>query len=488
MNTFKRKSLYAAVVTGLAAMGFAGTASAVYVNTDGTGQVLIYPYFSVRTAGTPLATGAYNTYISVTNTTASAKAVKVRFMEGKGSKEVLDFNLFLSPHDVWTGAVVPNSDTDSTLGAKIITADKSCTTPKIGASGQSFLTGAYLGDLAGDTIDRTSEGYVELLEMGVITNTTLLGTITHNNGVATCDDAILTTADSANLVGYLTSATGGLFGGSSLINPATGVDYTYEAVALDNWDATVGGNPSASSSALPTIASGSVTTSEVFTGTQVHVATFAGVNAGRDAVSASMMRNHVLNEFVLDSGSASTTDWVVTFPTKRYYVAGATALSRQPFTNPFIATGSCDTVSLSWWNREEQSPGGSGSAFSPATPGVLPQLCWEANVITFNANPATKSAVLGSTNVKNVAVTGTFPNGWMNLGFNQPNNVLVAVASTTNGVADATPSTYTGLPVVGFMVQDFVNTNLVTGTATTATPGAAFGGNFGHKYTRLITP
>lgn len=35
-----------------------------------------------------------------------AKKTIVRFAEGRNTQEVLDFNLYLSPTDVWTGAVV----------------------------------------------------------------------------------------------------------------------------------------------------------------------------------------------------------------------------------------------------------------------------------------------------------------------------------------------------------------------------------------------
>ena len=101
MNTFKRKSLYAALA-GVSALGVTGAAQAVNVNPDGLGQVLIYPYYTTRadTGGS-----AYTSLLSVVNTTSSAKAVKVRFLEGKNSREVLDFNLFLSKHDVWTAAI-----------------------------------------------------------------------------------------------------------------------------------------------------------------------------------------------------------------------------------------------------------------------------------------------------------------------------------------------------------------------------------------------
>ena len=103
MNIFKKKSLCAALA-GIGALGAAGAAQAVNLNPDGLGQVLIYPYYTTRTDPSG---NAYNSLLSVVNTTASVKAVKVRFLEGKNSQEVLDFNLFLSPKDVWTTAIVP---------------------------------------------------------------------------------------------------------------------------------------------------------------------------------------------------------------------------------------------------------------------------------------------------------------------------------------------------------------------------------------------
>ena len=119
MNTFKRKALFTAVLAGL---GAAGTAEAVYLNPNGTGQVLVYPYYTVQSSGG----ASWNTYLSVVNTTSRAKAVKVRVLEGKTSAEVLDFNLFLFPNDVWTAAIIP-SGTGATDPAAMVTADRSCT-------------------------------------------------------------------------------------------------------------------------------------------------------------------------------------------------------------------------------------------------------------------------------------------------------------------------------------------------------------------------
>ena len=85
MKPVQKKALAAAVV---AALGV-GSAEAVYQNPNGTGQVLIYPYFTVQQVGGK----SMNTLVTVVNTTTTAKVMKVRFREGKASKEVLDFNL-----------------------------------------------------------------------------------------------------------------------------------------------------------------------------------------------------------------------------------------------------------------------------------------------------------------------------------------------------------------------------------------------------------
>src|ERR1044072_1682594 len=164
MNTFKRKSLYAALA-GVSALGVTGAAQAVNLNPDGLGQVLIYPYYTTRAdAGG----NAYTSLLSVVNTTSSAKAVKVRFLEGKNSREVLDFNLFLSKHDVWTAAILPSS----TGGALVGTLAKSRTPPPIPAGAQAFVNFAYTGsnsDKGGTSLDRSKEGYVEIIEMATFT-------------------------------------------------------------------------------------------------------------------------------------------------------------------------------------------------------------------------------------------------------------------------------------------------------------------------------
>ena len=65
MNTFKRKSLYAALA-GVSALGVTGAAQAVNLNPDGLGQVLIYPYYTVN--------AGQQTLLSLVNTIDDAGA------------------------------------------------------------------------------------------------------------------------------------------------------------------------------------------------------------------------------------------------------------------------------------------------------------------------------------------------------------------------------------------------------------------------------
>src|SRR3954464_12503840 len=141
-------------------------AHAVNISADGRGQVLLFPYYTTRADS---AGNAYATLLSVVNATGVGKAVKVKFLEGKNSRQVLDFNLFLSPFDVWTAAILPDT---ATGGAKVGTFDLSCTLPPFSQSSTapfvSFVNFAYTGgsdDKGGSSLDRTKEGYFEIIEM-----------------------------------------------------------------------------------------------------------------------------------------------------------------------------------------------------------------------------------------------------------------------------------------------------------------------------------
>lgn len=481
MNTFKKKSLYAALA-GVSALGATGAAQAVSVNPDGLGQALIYPYYTVRdkTAGAP-----FTSLLSVVNSTQSAKAVKVRFLEGKNSREVLDFNLYLSRRDVWVAAIIPTA-----TGGAIYTPDLSCTTPKVGATAATataFVNFAYTGsaaDGADASLDRTREGYVEIIEMGdLIPGSDTEVAVTHVAGVPPCDDFASASADTV-------AGSGGLFGNMTLINVLAGEDYGTEATALEGFSSVpLWFTPG---SVDPQLALVNPKTSIVTTGTNTYVTDWSTTPDAVNPVSAVLMHNNVYNEFVVEAGTKSGTDWIVTMPTKRFYIAtGPGTNAGRLFQRNFNGnSGSCDDVVVTQYDREERTVSAPGS-FSPPPPTQTDSICWEANVITLN-----NTNVFASKNIANIP-TG-FANGWLSLNFpligtaGSPTakHVLYGGASTIFNTTTGTPvtvtsTTFNGLPVIGFAAISFNN-----GTLTTATGAALqsnYGGAFNHKATRSIT-
>ena len=495
MNTFKRKALSCAVLAGLGLA--AGTAQAVYQDPNGLGQALIYPYYTVQQQGG----NSYNTYLSIVNSTTTGKALKVRFREGKNSREVLDFNLFLSPNDVWVAALIP-ADNTATSGTRLITTDTSCIAPQqIPAAGIDFRNYQYVGTAAdgGPTgLDRTREGYLEVVEMATVTGAALTA-ITHTAAGTPANCAVVQAAGFA-ASGLFAPPTGGLSGTYTLINVQNGADMGGNAIALANFRAAaaytdVGDETSNIASADPL----AVVVANQPGGTTVYTAGFA---SGADAVSATMMHASVINEYVLDANTRSNTDWVMTFPTKRFYVTTTTATT--PFTNKFTANGACETISFAFFNREERAGQAALGDFSPVLPGVSDALCWESSVLSIRngqshmPSSTSVSGVLGSQNTQAVSVTTGFQNGWARLTFTGANATGTGLAATAGtainvntGVTSATAPVFRGLPVVGFMVRNFNNGQLTctgaTGTANVACQ-CTYGSAFDHKYIQSITP
>ncbi|MDT8320631.1 MAG: hypothetical protein RQ826_08905 [Xanthomonadales bacterium] len=366
-----KRNLTAAVLAGLAgAAGIAGTAQAVNISADGIGQVLFYPYYT--------ANGGNQTILSVVNTTDSAKAVKVRFLEGYNSREVLDFNLYLSKHDVWAAAVADSSAFGLDAGTPhLAIRDNSCTVPylykdkfdeSVGAALQPFLNLGYAGsanDGGPESIARAAEGHFEIIEMGtVVAGSDTEADITHTlKNVLDDDDEVVGTVwepgDCEQLVENWTEFvppvdgkgiwfkeatsqegcdigvgdncvastdidrnSGGLFGGGAVVNTDNGTMFGYNAVALQGFDKNVDGLTLhfLPGNIHPSLNDGDQTNAFVFFGVPQNKSVELGYSLSADAVSAVLMHDTIFNEYVTDPDLAAATEWVVTFPTKNFYV------------------------------------------------------------------------------------------------------------------------------------------------------------------------
>jgi hypothetical protein len=90
----RRSSLSTAVVAGLAGVDRLDHCA---IAPDALGQVLIYPHHTPHAGFEPLDD----------TPDLPPRAVKVRFLEGHSRNEVRDFNLYLSPQDMWTSKEPP---------------------------------------------------------------------------------------------------------------------------------------------------------------------------------------------------------------------------------------------------------------------------------------------------------------------------------------------------------------------------------------------
>ena len=156
MKNFKPLSLAAAVAA--ASVGYVGVASAQVTGPlgiaaeTGLGDAAIIPYYTVQ--------AGFSTGLSVINTSSETQVVKIRLRRAADSMDALDFNVVLSPEDVWTGYVqMEESAVGPILGLpeiRFYTNDNSCTIPE----NNGWLTMPEIYRVGAE------EGYIELIGMG----------------------------------------------------------------------------------------------------------------------------------------------------------------------------------------------------------------------------------------------------------------------------------------------------------------------------------
>jgi len=431
---------------GGAMLAMTAPAHAMNVSQDGVGQVLLFPYYTVK--------NGLDTLFTVTNTTNKTVTFKVRFREALNSREVRDFNVVLSPFDHW-GAVV----TSTTAGGALLrTWDKTCTSPQLpasathaGATEIGFTNSEFLGALtdgASQDMGRVQEGYFEVIQMGVSTRDTTVSTNTleynakHVSGVprncAAVDNMFLP-AGVATLNGYMLPPENILKGHATYINVTNGTAIDAEPTAIENFRTALPAINAEPGGQSPSLANGDISgnANALVNGVFVGPAYVGSVNG----VSEILRAQSVINEYA--TGTGATTSWVMTFPTKHHYTdsytsgTGPTAKDQAPsggFSEWFYTTAkngmSCDNIGLNIYNREEGTVQNLGNTnFSPAPTTEFVELCYEANVVNFNG-----SSVFGTgTNRLGVSTSAVGTAGWAEMMFSEASAVTAG-----------------GLPVIGF--------------------------------------
>ncbi|MCB1864629.1 MAG: hypothetical protein KDG50_04320 [Chromatiales bacterium] len=495
-SEFKMNKLAAALGVALAAGSGTQVAQAVNVAQDGIGEVLLYPIYTVR--------NGFDTYLNIVNTGEDTVMFKIHFLEGENSRECLDFNVILSPYDVWTATISYDADVTGPAGGGIVkTRDHSCTAPVLGLlpdplgigdlRGQQFFWNDFTGarnDTGTQDLDRCRVGYVEVIEMGVspTPNEDIMGTVAYNayhinktggnKGVPRNCNAIVS-AFNSNLGGIqdeFNEPENVLMGSGTLINVDSGKASAINPTVLANfYNPDIGSDflDGASSNDLVNLpASLAPFLDQVEPANAQALFNSAGTsnfrfdnNFARDveAVAAILAGTAVLNQFDTFEGTNAQTDWAVTFPTKNFFVDTAFfGGNPDPFEFKFQGDGdgnglSCVTVDFRYFDREELEPDVPPDlGFSPPQPGTPPSsICYEVNILTFNNSDLLGELATGNlgANVNTKTIVTDLTQGWMRLEFVNAGQ-FPSVDGTLPIQGDLT---WRGLPVIGGAFQSLEN-------------------------------
>jgi hypothetical protein len=449
----------------LVALALSATrAYAVHVDANGMGEVLIYPYYTVNKN--------QDTLLTIDNTGFSGKVVRVRAREGYNGRTVLQFNLFLPLRGSWTGVI--SALGDASTGARLTSNDLNCT--RGFTSPQTFSSAAYDGttipnDGAPTSIARTREGFIEVIAMAdVLPGTALDVAMKGVDAPPDCGNDIFASED---LITHdLTTPTTGIYGSSGIINVGQGTYFPYNAVAISGFYDIAGSTlytPPTSSE--PTLQSARNTA--VPGGARVEAAKLQGdfVNIdfvpGNDAVTQALTGFALENEFLVNPALGAATDWVVTLPTKHFYVdrQAFPQAPIAPFRFAFADGSSSARVLIRRIDRQGNIVQEHCPIPGPSCP-VIPDLKYETNVMEVSRADA-PSNVLGS--ALSFRIEPLLESGTLQLDLASGSTGIAT--GRVNGVVAGSP----GYPATGFMVYNVINAN--------AQPGmlANYSGLFPHR-------
>lgn len=378
----------------------------ISVNPGGQGDALIYGYYNTR--------DSFNLIRVVNTSVTTAVKARVRFREGKHSKEILDFNICLSNKDQWTAWVYSPAAGGP---AVILPADTDTVTAPTFAGAQPFkysATGpAGLSDV---TASDTEEGYFEIIASE------------GKGGGSETIDVTWTSAECTNAIAVHVDAPNSLIGNSYIfVFGAQGVgSYSYNATALADCDVLVDAG---------------------LTNEAINLVACA---EGLSAVDYVLTKQNHYAMFEVEDWLAAETEVIINFPTKIHHLVTAYTAYSKPFDTD--TTTDCEPVLINTYNDQEDTTT-STTDFSPTGPGATPELCWEVNVIKINTSDIMNSDISSS-----LTVTGVTPYtglGWVRVGLDHDNATATCLVGNSTCYGTAVARESVGLPSIGYVLNGY---------------------------------
>ena len=414
------KPLGLATAVAAVTAGYAGVASAQSYterSVGNLGDLAIIPYYTVQ--------DNWVTGVHITNTSSRTQVVKLRLRRATDSMDAMDFNLILSPYDVWTGFL-----SDDSGNVVFATDDNSCTAP-LRADGRFempfiFRTGA-------------EEGYIEVISMGSPEDEDEAIAVAAKHG----SDGVPFDCVSveSNFFANGSWSKKGVYDSETTYQAVSDAEDYSDSDCDDDEGATICENDYVDSDNTLKVSyfMRDAASGTEFGGNAVHISDFSpfqpwmsnqetglfsgdifgfdypdlnggvlGYGDARGLFNVLRQENilgvsEVLNDWSVNPGLNVQTDWVVTMPGQYtmfdYYVyaavAGFNVANCGKLDNPTTAiddgTAQCDfrdipvEANLTLWDREEGqiSPEEGGLTISPAPPGTVNKLIFpnEVNVV-----------------------------------------------------------------------------------------------------------
>ncbi len=410
----KKLFKYAAVFALILVVGSSAWANTysehVKIAPNGQGDLLYFPFYLANSAG-------WETKITITNTDmVSSVVAKVSVRDAKISQDILDFLIYLSPADVWTGTLKYNAVSK----AVTLKSEDDSVQNSTGAFASAAAPFEYALRSVVEYVDFT-QGYIEVIEANSF------GIVPFGPGVL--KSAILTTYMAKALDEQHTIPA--LSGKMEVKYVPAGLNATLGATVLKNYNNTV------------YLSAGQ--TSVVGLQQTVNGLKVSGSKNVLDEVEAALSKTVVAMPYVKNAAGESAYH-IFTFPTKYSSWAGPTGQStffashaRMTSVCPSPLIGGLEYI-LQIFDLKETTK--NSVLVSPYTNTYL---CYEMNILSTLATEQTAAQV----------TTDVFPfaEGWARYFFgNMVNPPLFAgyetLGQSLTGGPLGGPLTYTGAPVI----------------------------------------